>query len=345
MIGFRVDANEKIATGHLMRCIALAEACREQGEECAFFLAEDKETERLRVRGLPYRILGTKWERMEDEIPVIEQMLREERLDWLVVDSYQATAAYLSHLQRKVPVLYIDDLRKEQYDVSVVLQYIAGEQQWINTPCSGAERPVYLQGFAYAPLRKEFAMLPDAGKRERSILITTGGTDAYNIAGRVLKHCQCLTEYRDYLFHVIVGSMNHHEEELQKLAERNPHIRLHKNVTDIDTYMKRCEVALSAGGTTLLELCACQIPTVCVSFAENQKSFARGMGEKGVMRYAGDARENGQIEKEICRQLLFFMSDINQRNFYAERMGNLVDGRGAERIAAFLSENIRRKIV
>lgn len=56
MIIFRADANETVATGHLMRCMTIAEACREKGVECEFWLAEDKETERLRQAGFSYRI-------------------------------------------------------------------------------------------------------------------------------------------------------------------------------------------------------------------------------------------------------------------------------------------------
>ena len=48
MIGFRVDANEVIATGHLMRCISIALECKKRGQQCIFFMAEDKETEQLR---------------------------------------------------------------------------------------------------------------------------------------------------------------------------------------------------------------------------------------------------------------------------------------------------------
>ena len=47
MIGFRVDANEQIATGHLMRCMAIAKGFQRRGEDVVFFLAEEKETERL----------------------------------------------------------------------------------------------------------------------------------------------------------------------------------------------------------------------------------------------------------------------------------------------------------
>lgn len=63
------DANETAATGHLMRCMTIAEACREKGVECEFWLAEDKETERLRQAGFSYRILGSQWDDLEKELP------------------------------------------------------------------------------------------------------------------------------------------------------------------------------------------------------------------------------------------------------------------------------------
>ena len=42
MIVFRVDANEQVATGHLMRTLSIASACRKCGLTCEFWLAEEK---------------------------------------------------------------------------------------------------------------------------------------------------------------------------------------------------------------------------------------------------------------------------------------------------------------
>ena len=57
MIIFRVDANETIATGHLVRCISIAVELIKRGEPCLFLLAEEKETARLEEKHIPYHIL------------------------------------------------------------------------------------------------------------------------------------------------------------------------------------------------------------------------------------------------------------------------------------------------
>ena len=46
----------------------------------------------------------------------------------------------------------------------------------------------YLTGFLYAPLREEFSHLSFDKPREKSILLSTGGTDPYNMAGRILAY-------------------------------------------------------------------------------------------------------------------------------------------------------------
>ena len=307
MIGFRVDANEVIATGHLMRCISIALECKKRGQQCIFFMAEDKETERLRKAGFQYYILNSDWKNLDNEISEFQKILENYKLNYLVVDSYQATAGYLAALEEIQPVCYIDDLKREVYEVSVVLHYISP--------------------FHY---KKEKVI------REKSILITTGGTDFYNVAGKVAALCQNSMQIKSYKIHLIIGSMNQHETELEQLAEKYTNIILHKNITNMSDYMRLCEVAVSAGGTTLLELCACKIPTVCFSFADNQVKFANDMGKIGAVKYVGDARKIEDIENKIVKQLLIFIKNEEERKKYADCMGKLIDGHGTERIADVL---------
>lgn len=336
MIGFRVDANEEIATGHLMRCISIALECKKCGQQCIFFMAEDKETERLRKVGFQYYILNSDWKNLDNEITDFQKILKNYKLNYLVVDSYQATAGYLAALEEIQPVCYIDDLKREVYDVSVVIHYISPyksssyEEMYKNTHTQ------LLDNVKYAPLRPEFHYKKGHIIREKSILITTGGTDFFNVAGKVAALCQNSMQIKSYKIHIIVGSMNQYETELEQLAEKYTNIILHKNITNMCDYMRLCEVAVSAGGTTLLELCACKIPTVCFSFADNQIEFANDMGKIGAVKYVGDARKIENIEKKIVEQLLIFMKSEEERKKYTDCMGKLIDGNGAKRIAEVL---------
>ncbi len=335
MIAFRVDANEKIATGHLMRCMAIASQCMELGKECLFILAEDKETQRLREKGIPYVVLNSQWDDLEKELDILSELIQQKSLEWLVVDSYQVTTTYLSRLNQILPVLYVDDMGTEKYQVSALLHYGLHSQGFgLQNEYKGDGVKV-LEGVRYIPLREEFLPEESGGCREKSILITTGGTDPFNITGKVILQCLCQESFAEYEFHAIIGSMNQYEEELQRIALHNPRIHLHKNVKNMSDYMRSCQMAVSAGGTTLFELCACGIPTVCFSFADNQEPGTQEMGRRNVMLYAGDARRES-VENTIVKYLDGFLQEESLRQEYSKRMIQLVDGKGALRIAKAL---------
>lgn len=370
MIGFRVDANEHIASGHLMRCLSIAEECIQNGEEVIFIMADRINVsmeEKLVNKHIPYIILDSDWTRLDNELSLLAKVIEQKNLSWLVVDSYYATATYLKALECYTRVLYIDDLNKEKYEISSLLRY----SQW---PDDRSYIDKYrnsdislLVGMKYTPLRKEFAVgrsikLQD---RENAILITTGGTDICNVTGKLLEMLGNYRDFSGYHKYVIVGGMNAFEIELNRIAAQDSTVSIHKNVSNIDEYMRKCKYAVSAGGTTLYELCACQTPTVCFSFADNQLDFARAMGERRIMMFAGDAREDrytcegvvckmsdymgdkvmpDSIEHRIISGLALFKNNPEIARTYAQRMGRLVDGKGAKRIADFLNLDEGRKL-
>ena len=87
-----------------------------------------------------------------------------------------------------------------------------------------------------------------------------------------------------------------------------------------------------------VQLCACGIPTVCFAFADNQLEFAEEMAEHNLLIYAGDVREKDDAPHVICENLVCYTKDAGKRAQSFERMRRLVDGKGAERIAAFLQQ-------
>ena len=338
MIGFRVDANEKIATGHLMRCMAIAKGFQKTGEQVLFFLAEEKETERLKAHNIPYVILHSQWNDLETEIPVLVKYIEKFSIEKLIVDSYQATRVYLESVNEKVDVFYMDDMAEETYKIAGVIHYsnwpwdlrYKERYEKYNTVC--------MAGMEYTPLRDEF--YPAEIITKKNVLLTTGGTDPYNIAGKILEYVSEQKKkvnhfhsfWQEVNFIVVSGNLNENKKKLQALQEKISWFTLHENVNNMGELMRNSYLAVSAGGTTLYELCACKVPTISFSFADNQEGFTEEMGKQDILYYAGDARKQEELVKIICEKLEELWKNDSICKQYREKMAQLVDGKGVERI-------------
>ena len=114
-IYIRADMNEIIATGHIMRCLAVADAAKEMGKETIFITADEKPVEMLRSRGYEPIILHTEWNNMESELESLILLIQKESITKLLVDSYQVTKEYLAKLEKYTEVYYLDDLDAFEY--------------------------------------------------------------------------------------------------------------------------------------------------------------------------------------------------------------------------------------
>ena len=129
-----------------------------------------------------------------------------------------------------------------------------------------------------------------------------------------------------------------------EMAQQKKNIIVHTDVKEMWELMAKCDLAISAAGTTLYELCAIGVPTICFSFADNQILPGTAFAKYTPMYYAGDYEKDKEamftaiLEKvrEMCN-----MPETERRNV-SNRLKEIVDGKGAERIVAGLlgqSEN------
>lgn len=334
MIGFRVDANENIASGHIVRCITIAREFVKLGQECVFYLAEDKETWRLDEQNFKYTILNSEWNNLNNEREKLKNIIINDELKWLIVDSYQADSEYLAYLNNYCKVAYIDDMALFKCDISAVIHYGLQDNEYDKKYIG--TRTLCLSGTEYIPLREEFSNNNQNIRRNKSILVTTGATDKYDVTQSFLNKFIDEEIFGKYDVYVIIGSMNMYEEDIRKFAKSHSRIHMLKNISNISQYMKKCEYAVSAGGTTLYELCACNTPTVCFSFADNQYEFAKRMEKEELMLYAGDPRFNGNIGGNIVNCLIKMKNDFKLVVRNKDNMRKLIDGNGASRIADIL---------
>ncbi|MFZ1395918.1 MAG: UDP-2,4-diacetamido-2,4,6-trideoxy-beta-L-altropyranose hydrolase, partial [Candidatus Promineifilaceae bacterium] len=342
----RADASTQRGTGHVMRCLALAQAWQRQGGQVRFLLAE-------RLVGLEKRLAAENVHLcyISDHIAVgsaadaAETIAHAQNLNaaWLVVDGYDFGVDY----QQKVtlaglPLLFVDDFGHcEDYSANLVLnQNVYASESLYSQRNSNTK---LLLGCDYALLRAEF--LPWVGwEREtkpeaQKLLVTLGGSDANN---QTLKVLQALAFVETPLaVTVLIGAANRHKNVLEETAIALQHkhqITFLQNTADIPALIAQADIAVSAGGTTNWELAFLGLPTLILIIAENQKGIAHTLQRLGV------AHQLGWYEKVdaagIGQALQAYLADHPKRQQMAQRGQELVDGFGAERVVAAMMQAV-----
>lgn len=332
----RADGNAGIGAGHLMRCLTIAEAL-ENKAQVGFVCADRDSAELAMSKGFDAYVLGTDYKHMELELPLWEPLfdgnLRNRKI---LVDSYYVTNVYLEGLQTYGQVILLDDMCKRPWNVDKLINYNAFATIEMYDSLNSPYKTQYYVGGRYIPIRKEFCGKDYQPKEHaENILITTGGGDCDNIAGQILDNIRDTS----CTFHVVTGRFNPHYDELLKRSKEYGNVQVYHDVKNMAELMARCDLAVTAGGTTIYELSALGVPFVCFSYAENQEKLTEYIRDRQIAGYGG------AYHKDACGTLEGIAKQINElkknsalRKEYSEKERKLVDGEGAKRIARIIQD-------
>src|ERR1700722_2547794 len=268
---FRTDASLTMGTGHVMRCIALAQAAHDAGGRIAFALAESTPGVQARLASELCEVLllssaaccapGS-----EKDAQETIALARERATDWIVVDGYQFSADYQRALKAAgFDILFIDDYgHASHYWADVVLNQNAYATESLYEGREPYTR--LLLGADYCLLRREF--FPWCGwKREvapvgTKILVTMGGSDPENFTATVIA---AMYDADNIEVTAVAGGSNPHLEMLQRLtSQRGDRFRLVKSVANMPELMAWADLAIAGAGTTCWEMCLLGLPMVLV---------------------------------------------------------------------------------
>ena len=341
MILFRADGNSILGMGHIMRCLSIADAFKEAGISVEFVLAESFTQEFIEGRGYTTHVLNTPYNNMAKEIAVLKNSDFYKEAAAILIDSYFVTEEYVQALKGK-KVVYLDDYFTK-LPVDAILNYSVYADAFEYAKVYETNLPELILGPSYAPLRKEFqdAEPKHISSQVNDVLVLTGGSDSLHVALSFAR--EVLGRKSDGLcFHFVVGPMSGDFDEIRVLAESNPsRIAVHHNVRDMKGLMSACDMAISAAGSTQYELCACGIPTINYTLADNQILGAKAFERQGVMIYAGDAREGDTFYSDLYDKAAALAGDKKTRTEMSQKAQTMIDGKGAGRIVKKLEEIIQ----
>lgn len=347
MFIIRADGNSVIGMGHVMRCLSIADAVKEQGTEPIFVTACEECVAMITQRGFQARLLTTDYRDMLSELPQLERILSEEcdkiKKHVILVDSYQVSAAYYRELGRLAYVACLEDMG-QPYPVDLLINYnIYGEKLASQYEADRENKPKStLLGVSYMPLRQEFLHDIDYSLREKvtDVMITTGGSDPLFAAKAFTEAflADQTLQAENIRYHIISGPFNSHAAELKELYANHTNVMIYENVKSMKEIMRRCDVVLTATGSTIYEVSALGVPMIVFYFADNQSLGAEETEIKTSVINCGDfSNEPEMVVRKAVEALLRCVREKTYREVLHRDEKRLVDGKGAARIAEAIS--------
>lgn len=340
LVLIRADASPAKGTGHIMRCLALAEALRGQGAEPVFASLEITPSLRTRLadEGFSHQALTG------DDAAELLDLARRLGASGLVVDSYWLDAGWRSAVRPGFKaVLALDDLADRALYADLVWNPAPGAAA---LPYEGlAPGARLLAGERYLLLRREIALAaaaPRPALAERTcILLTFGGSDPAGLTVPVVKRLAPLLPAGVRL-EVVAGGSNPALDCIRAACARFPdNVRLQVDSRQMGALMAAAGLAVTAGGGTVAELAALGVPSLLAVVADNQVPAADDARARGWAAVLEARADRAAVANAIAGTALDLWADLPARAELARRIAaGGIDGQGAERVAKVLLERL-----
>jgi UDP-2,4-diacetamido-2,4,6-trideoxy-beta-L-altropyranose hydrolase len=339
----RVDSGINIGSGHVMRCLALAQAWQDFGGKVVFVAAGELPNAKARLieEGFDVASIYTNPGSAEDA-HLTSELARKYKAVWVVVDGYHFGSDYQRIIKEAgFNLLFIDDYgHADYYAADIVLnQNIHADESLYRNRAAYTK---LLLGTRYVLLRREFLRW-QGYKREipetaRKMLVTMGGSDPQNVTLKVLQALKNIDIDGFEALCVVGGSNPHYGALIDFVESANLPVRIERDVKDMSQLMAWADVAITAGGTTCWELAFMGVPFVIVVLAKNQRLAAEYLDNLG---YAVNLGWYCDLSLSDLNEVIMSLLLDKKRRIDMSWLGQVsIDGSGGKRIVNLLTRSL-----
>ena len=346
VVAVRADASAIIGSGHVMRCLTLADALGQRGETVHFITRNLTPPTRAKILASGHALhqlpnsdgqndqempnaawLSASW---QDDAEATLQLARALGASWLVVDHYGINAAWEQVLRNAgIKLAVIDDLADRPHDCDLLLDQTLRQDAWSDYRNLLPAHAQKLFGLRYALLRPEFA--PAALHLESlhglALCVAFSGADPHHLTLRTL---QVLHQgvHGIATAKIIASSQNGDLAAIRALCEK-ANWELAIDTTDVARIMQSCHIGIGAGGGMLWERAACGLPSIAIIVAENQRDQVINAEAAGLVVGLDATLADHEA---IRASLLSLARDDVSRSTMAAKCIAVLDGKGTERL-------------
>lgn len=318
-----------------MRCFALAQAMQEEGRVTFVTTSPNQDVAtRLHDESISIYSLNVPRGSLQDAQKTL-QLAKTIGADWIVIDGYDFDSEYQQFFHPEViKTMLIDDVgRKDAYWTDIILNQNIYATENLYAARKGHTK--LLLGCNYTLLRREFQQWA-LWKRQipaiaNQILVTLGGSDPENVTARIVDGLIPLADRRCSIC-IVAGRLNPNYQELKDLVkDTGERMYLSSHIDDMPEVISRCDLVVTAGGSTCYELAFMAAPFAVVAIAENQLGIAQGLAQHGACINLGwhhqlSAKQVSDVVNEMIENQAL-------RSRLSQAAKGLIPANGAKRVA------------
>ncbi|MGO5072732.1 UDP-2,4-diacetamido-2,4,6-trideoxy-beta-L-altropyranose hydrolase [Clostridium sporogenes] len=314
-IAIRADGGSQIGMGHIMRTLVLAKELAKTND--VFYICKVDVPLSSKYKSGMDKVKAEGFNVVTINENNIINDLKNIAVDCLITDSYDVNEEYFNLTKGMFEITgYIDDMNLHYFNVDFIINQNIGAEEYSYK--ANKDTRLFL-GTNYTMLREEFRKNPNKNikKEVQNFMITVGGADPNGITNIICNYVKDL----EFKFHVIIGP-SFKEENIKKLIylkNLKDNINLYFNANMIEI-MNKCDIAISACGSTLYELSACQVPTLGLIIADNQQKIAYKMDERGLIYNLGWYEE---LTKDIIIDNIKKIYKLDNRQIMIKKQKNI----------------------
>lgn len=360
-VAIRADASYDIGTGHVMRCLALAEGLRNSGSKPIFLSRNLPGNISNKVRESGFQLielppppdssarlsrrknstvadwLGVSW---EQDVRDCQAALAGVDVDAYCVDHYALDRRWEEKMGHdRSFMIVLDDLADRLHQCHLLLDANLGrkKEDYVSLVDNGTS---LLIGPDYALLRPEFAMWRKRSKERRidgalnSVVVSMGGADKANVTGRIISAFAGMNFGPEFKLTVILGQSSPYVKQVRKMLENlDFQSSLKVNVSDMAATMSENDLAIGGVGGTAWERCCLALPSLLVVMAENQRAGAEALADVGAGILLGyDADFETEFKAAITK-----MQIRDNLRLMSTAAASIADGKGVERVCGIIA--------
>ncbi len=338
-IAIRADGGREIGLGHIQRCLALSSQLQRERME-VLFITKGNEVVKEKIEQGGFEVVELNDNlNLEEDLEHTIEIIKTNKVDVLVTDSYEFDEKYLTEGKKKVRLLVsIDDLAEIVFPSDIVMnQNIYAKDLKYR---SSAGNTKFLLGPQYALLREEFTNLRKRkiSEKVQNILITLGGSEPFNLTPKILNVLDKIEG--DFSITVVIGHFFNNIPEIEDMIKNiNKKVKIVYNPTRMASLMLSSDLAITGGGTTLYELAATGTPGFAFCLADNQIKNIKGMAEACTIIDMGWGSK--LAEESFFQKIDKLMNGYMLRKEMSKSGQALVDGKGTWRLSKVATGNLK----